>query len=62
MSLGVGLSNVDAMTNDRYFGVQLDVPLFEGFARSYQIRSAEADIEVKAAAVTDAEQQVALAV
>ncbi len=62
MSLGVGLSNVDAMTNDRYFGIELDVPLFEGFARSYQIRSAEADIEVKAAAVTDAEQQVALAV
>ncbi|MBV8466658.1 MAG: TolC family protein, partial [Burkholderiales bacterium] len=44
---------------DRYVGVQLDIPLFEGLTRTYQIRQAQAQVEVQKANLVDAEQQVA---
>lgn len=58
-SSGVGQQYVGVTTRDRYVGVQVDIPLFEGFARSYKTLNAEAQIEEKAAALSDAELQIA---
>lgn len=43
-------------------GLQVDVPLFEGFGRTYKVREAETQLEAKQAELADAEQQVALEV
>jgi len=59
---GIGQQDLPATNHDRFVGVQLDIPLFEGFNRTYQIRQAEAQAEVQRTAVMDAEQQVALKV
>ena len=58
-SLGTGLPTTPAHSQDRYLGIQLDIPIFEGFGRTYQIRNAEAQVEVQEATLADAEQQVA---
>ncbi|MTD34204.1 TolC family protein [Paludibacterium sp. dN 18-1] len=58
-SLGVGLSTTPARSQDRYLGIELNVPIFEGFGRTYKIRSAEAEVELQEARLSDAEQQVA---
>lgn len=46
-------------TRQRYIGLQLDVPLFEGFSRVYKVRAAEADVSQKQAALDDKQLQVA---
>jgi outer membrane protein len=61
-SLGVGQPSVSAHTQERYLGVELSVPLFEGFGRTYQIRNAEAEVDVQQANLADTEQQVMLGV
>lgn len=58
-SLGVGLSTTPARSQDRYLGIELNVPIFEGFGRTYKIRNAEAEVELQEARLADAEQQVA---
>ncbi len=49
-------------SNERTLGLTLTIPLFEGFAPTYRIRSAQADRESAQvaldAAVTDAEQEI----
>ena len=39
-------------------GLRLTVPLFEGFARTYKVRAAQAQIDVRSAELHDAEGQV----
>ena len=58
-SLGTGLPTTPAHGQDRYLGIQLDIPIFDGFGRTYQIRNAEAQVDVQQANLADAEQQVA---
>jgi len=58
-SLGTGMPTTPARAQERYVGLQLDIPIFEGFGRTYQIRNAEAQVEVQEATLADAEQQVA---
>lgn len=41
-------------------GLQLNVPLFEGFSRSYQVQSAEADRQTRLAELNRVQQQVSL--
>lgn len=61
-SLGLGLPQFPATGHDWYVGVQLSIPLFEGFQRVYQVRQAEAQFEKQDITVEDAQQQVALEV
>jgi outer membrane protein len=46
--------------NSQRIGLQVDVPLFEGFGRHYKESEAEAQIESKQAELANTEQQVAL--
>jgi outer membrane protein len=62
VSPSLGSPELPAFGRDRYFGLQLDIPIFEGFTRTYQIREAEARVEVQQATLADAEMQVAQAV
>ncbi|AZC32218.1 Type I secretion outer membrane protein, TolC family [Pseudomonas chlororaphis subsp. piscium] len=52
--------NGDYRERDRSIGLQLDIPLFDGFARSYQVRNALARVESRQAELADSEQQVSL--
>ncbi|WCM21976.1 TolC family protein [Paraburkholderia bryophila] len=59
-TLGLGIPQFPATGHDWYFGVQVSIPLFEGFGRTYQVRQAEAQSEVQRDTVDEAVQQVAL--
>jgi outer membrane protein len=59
-SLGLGLPTYPASGRDRYIGVQLNIPLFEGFGRYYQTRQAQAQAERQADVLEETRQQVAL--
>jgi outer membrane protein len=48
--------NGDRSERDRTIGLQLNIPLFEGFERTYQIRNAQARLEASRAELIDAEQ------
>ncbi len=61
-SIGLGLPTYPATGHDYYFGVQLSIPLFEGFGRHYQVAQAEAQSELQLDAVHGARQTVALGV
>jgi outer membrane protein len=61
-SSGVGQPYIGANGRDRYIGVQVDIPFFEGFSRTYKIRIAQAQVEGKQANLADAELQVAVTV
>lgn len=49
-----------ASGRDLTLGVEVNIPLFEGFARNYQIREARAQAELQGVAVDQAKSQVAL--
>jgi outer membrane protein len=52
--------NLPATGHDWYFGVQVQIPFFEGFGRTYQIRQAHAQVEVQQYTLDEAQQQVGL--
>jgi len=56
----VGLAPLPASGRDRFIGLQLDVPIFEGFARTYGVRAAQAGVDSQEANLRDIEQQVTL--
>ena len=60
VSPGLGQSSLPASGRDVYVGVQVSVPLFEGFGRMYQVRQAEMQSEVQRATVAEARQKVGL--
>lgn len=59
-SLGLGEPPFPATGHDWYFGVQVQIPLFEGFGRTYQVREAHAQVEVQQSTLDQARQQVGL--
>lgn len=59
-SIGVGAPTFPAMGHDAYIGVQLSIPLFEGFGRHYQVEQAKAQAERQQDVVDEAKRQVAL--
>jgi outer membrane protein len=59
-SLGLGVPTYPATGHDWYVGVQLTIPLFEGFVRTYQVRQQEAQAEVQQYTVDEARNQVAI--
>lgn len=52
--------NGDERERDRSIGVQLSIPLFDGFGRTYQIRTAQARVDASRAELAEVEQEVAL--
>jgi outer membrane protein len=58
-SLGLGVPQYPATGHDWYVGIQVRIPLFEGFSRTYQIREAQAKAAEQEEAVRDAQKQVA---
>ncbi|GGA41472.1 hypothetical protein GCM10010981_33120 [Dyella nitratireducens] len=62
VQLGLGLPHYPATGHDGYVGIQVSVPIFSGFATSYQVRQARAQVDQQSVAVDKAKQQVALQV
>ncbi|OUM37768.1 hypothetical protein B8W72_03535 [Pseudomonas putida] len=52
--------NGDSRIHDNSIGLQIDIPLFEGFERTYQIRSARARVDASEAELAEVEQRIAL--
>ena len=59
-SLGPGLPEYPATGHDWYIGVQISIPIFDGFARAYQIRQAQAQSELQRYTLEDVEREVGL--
>ncbi|AUH53577.1 TolC family protein [Chromobacterium sp. ATCC 53434] len=59
-SLGLGIPTYPATGHDAYIGIQVTIPIFEGWGRHYQILQAEAEVERQRAEVDRVGQQVAL--
>lgn len=52
--------NGDSRMRDNSVGLQLNIPLFEGFERVYQVRGAQAQFEASEAELSDVEQRISL--
>lgn len=52
--------NGDSRMRDNSVGLQLNIPLFEGFERAYQVRGAQAQFEASEAELSDVEQRISL--
>lgn len=61
-SSGAGQQYIGETSRDRSIGIQVSIPLFDGFTRTYQVRGAQAQVEGKEVNLTDAELQVASSV
>ncbi len=59
-SLQLGYPVFPATHREWYLGVQVTIPIFEGFARTYQVRQAEAQTELQQDMLDEARQQVGL--
>ncbi len=60
VSESLGLPTYRAMATDNYIGLQVTVPLFEGFARNYKVRQAKAQTEEQQFTVEETRRQVGL--
>ena len=56
----IGMNTLSAITNDTSVGVQVNIPVFEGLSRTYQIRQAQAQSELQTDVLAEAEQKVGL--
>ncbi|WP_191486305.1 TolC family protein [Pseudomonas sp. FEN] len=61
-SSGAGQQYFGETNRDRSIGIELSIPIFEGFTRTYQVRGAQAQVEGKEASLSDTELQVASSV
>ncbi|GJH22525.1 hypothetical protein CBA19CS22_38305 [Caballeronia novacaledonica] len=59
-SLQLGFPVFPATHREWYLGFQVTIPFFEGFARTYHVRQAEAQTEVQVELLAEARQQVGL--
>jgi outer membrane protein len=50
----------DTHSQNKSIGVQIKIPLFEGFGRAYHVRSAQAEVEARSADLENSEKQVSL--
>lgn len=60
LSIGLPGAEIDTYSRARSLGIQVDIPLFEGFGRSYRVQSAQGQAEAKEAVLEKTEQQVML--
>lgn len=58
----VGYSPTDISNRTNSLGIQMNIPLFEGFGRNYRTQTAQGQAEVKAAELSRLEQQISLEV
>ncbi len=56
----LGQPEYDAIARDDQVGLQVNIPLFEGFGRTYQVRQAQAQAELQNEALVEAQQKVRL--
>jgi len=59
-SLQLGFPVFPATHREWYLGFQVTIPIFEGFARVYQVRQADAQTELQASLLAEARQQLSL--
>ncbi|MBR8484348.1 TolC family protein [Burkholderia cenocepacia] len=59
-SLGLGLPTYPSTGHDAYVGIQISIPIFEGFGRNYQIDQAQAVAERQHDTLEDARLKVGL--
>ena len=52
--------NGDSHLRENSVGLQLNIPLFEGFERTYQVRGAQAKFETSKAELSDVEQRISM--
>jgi len=62
VSASLGEPELPALTRENYIGLKIEIPLFDGFNRDYQIREAQAQADVQEQALRDTQQQVAVGV
>jgi outer membrane protein len=55
---GPKLGELDSITQNRYIGLQIDIPLFTGFSSFYKARSAQAAVDTQEQLLRAAELQV----
>lgn len=58
----VGYSPTDISNRTNSLGIQMNIPLFEGFGRNYRTQTAQGQAEIKAAELSRLEQQISLEV
>lgn len=58
----VGYQTTDISSTNASIGIQVNVPLFEGFGRTYKVRTAQGQVEAKQAEYARVEQQVLMEV
>lgn len=58
VSASLGQIEHPAITRDRYIGLQVKIPLFEGFSRTYQIDQAERQEQAQAENLRDTRQRI----
>jgi outer membrane protein len=61
-TMGLGIPEYPATGREWYVGVQVIIPFFEGFSRTYQVRQTQAQLEREHAALEDARLQAGLEV
>ncbi|WP_244119346.1 TolC family protein [Burkholderia gladioli] len=59
-SLQLGFPVFPATHREWYLGIQVTIPIFEGFARTYQMRQADAQTELQVDLLAEARQQIGL--
>lgn len=52
--------NGDSRVRENMVGLQMNIPLFEGFERTYQIRGVQAQLEAREAELSDVEQRISI--
>lgn len=62
VQLGLGFPHYPATGHDGYVGIEVSIPIFSGFATTYQVRQAEAQVDQEASALDKARRQVGLQV
>ena len=58
----VGYPNTDVSSTNKSIAIQMNAPLFEGFGRTYKVRTAQGQVEAKQAEYAQIEQQVVMEV
>jgi outer membrane protein len=60
VSPSLGEAGIPARASDKYIGVQITMPLFEGFGRTYQMKQTQAQAEVARVKLEEAQRKVVL--
>lgn len=59
VSPSLGQALLDAESRERFVGLQLNLPLFDGFSTVYKVRAAKADVDIQQNTLNDTLRQIA---